>query len=130
MCYALVSDLPEIYEDYQRQRKGFLRISKFYNLLGNIVKQKRNKKLAGVVVTFLVFEAFRHMTQGQLQFQLIDLRLLFVVLISTVLGMGYGLFSAVLAIIGLTVSQILSGTSWPLLLYTIGLSILLISSLL
>lgn len=88
MCYALVSDLPEIYEDYQRQRKGSLRISKFYNLLGNIVKQKRNKKLAGVVVTFLVFEAFRHMTQGQLQFQLIDLRLLFVVLISTVLGMG------------------------------------------
>ncbi|MFR3236342.1 MAG: hypothetical protein ACLTOX_02440 [Streptococcus thermophilus] len=101
----------QIYEDYQRQRKGSLRISKFYNLLGNIVKQKRNKKLAGVVVTFLVFEAFRHMTQGQLQFQLIDLRLLFVVLISTVLGMGYGLFSAVLAIIGLTVSQILSGTS-------------------
>lgn len=46
------------------------------------------------------------MTQGQLQFQLIDLRLLFVVLISTVLGMGYGLFSAVLAIIGLTISQI------------------------
>ncbi|MFR3850498.1 MAG: hypothetical protein ACLTYH_09955 [Streptococcus salivarius] len=54
------------------------------------------------------------MTQGQLQFQLIDLRLLFVVLISTVLGMGYGLFSAVLAIIGLTISQIMSGTSWQL----------------
>lgn len=117
MRYALVRDLPDIYEDYQRQRKGSLRISKFRNLLGKIVKQKRNKKLAGVVVTFLVFEAFRHMTQDQLQFQLIDLRLLFVVLISTVLGMGYGLFSAVLAIIGLTVSQILSGTSWQLLLY-------------
>lgn len=117
MRYALVRDLPDIYEDYQRQRKGSLRVSKLRNLLGNIVKQKRNKKLAGVVVTFLVFEAFRHMTQGQLQFQLIDLRLLFVVLISTVLGMGYGLFSSVLAIIGLTVSQILSGTSWQLLLY-------------
>ena len=56
----------------------------------NILIQ-RNKKLAAVVVTFLVFEAFRYMTQSQLQFQLIDLRLLFVVLISTVLGMGYGL---------------------------------------
>ena len=77
----------------------------------NILIQ-RNKKLAAVVVTFLVFEAFRYMTQSQLQFQLIDLRLLFVVLISTVLGMGYGLFSAVLAIIGLTISKIMSGTSW------------------
>ena len=82
----------------------------------NILIQ-RNKKLAAVVVTFLVFEAFRYMTQSQLQFQLIDLRLLFVVLIGTVLGMGYGLFSAVLAIIGLTISQIMSGTSWQLLLY-------------
>ncbi len=82
----------------------------------NILIQ-RNKKLAAVVVTFLVFEAFRYMTQSQLQFQLIDLRLLFVVLISTVLGMGYGLFSAVLAIIGLTISKIMSGTSWQLLLY-------------
>ena len=117
MRYALVRDLPDIYEDYQKQRKGSLRVSKFRNIVDNIVKQKRNKKLAAVVVTFLVFEAFRYMTQGQLQFQLIDLRLLFVVLISTVLGMGYGLFSAVLAIIGLTISQILSGTSWQLLLY-------------
>ena len=117
MRYALVRDLPDIYEDYQKQRKGSLRVSKFRNFVDNIVKQKRNKKLAAVVATFLVFEAFRYMTQGQLQFQLIDLRLLFVVLISTVLGMGYGLFSAVLAIIGLTISQILSGTSWQLLLY-------------
>ena len=53
----------------------------------NILIQ-RNKKLAAVVVTFLVFEAFRYMTQSQLQFQLIDLRLLFVVLISTVFGHG------------------------------------------
>ena len=56
--------------------KVLLRVSKFRNIVDNIVKQKRNKKLAAVVVTFLVFEAFRYMTQGQLQFQLIDLRLL------------------------------------------------------
>lgn len=78
---------------------------------------KEEQEVSRCCCYFLGFEAFRHMTQGQLQFQLIDLRLLFVVLISTVLGMGYGLFSAVLAIIGLTVSQILSGTSWQLLLY-------------
>ena len=44
MRYALVRDLPDIYEDYQKQRKGSLRVSKFRNIVDNIVKQKRNKK--------------------------------------------------------------------------------------
>ncbi|MFR2056855.1 MAG: hypothetical protein ACLS3S_03610 [Streptococcus salivarius] len=58
LCVMPWCDLPDIYEDYQKQRKGSLRVSKFRNIVDNIVKQKRNKKLAAVVATFLVFKLF------------------------------------------------------------------------
>ena len=51
MRYALVRDLPDIYEDYQKQRKGSLRVSKFRNIVDNIVKQKRIRT-AAVIATF------------------------------------------------------------------------------
>ncbi len=45
MRYALVRDLPDIYEDYQKQRKGSLRVSKFRNIVDNIVKQREIRNL-------------------------------------------------------------------------------------
>ena len=48
-------------------------------------------KIAELLLTFLVFEALNRVAGNQVQFQMIDLRLVYIVLFSSLYGINYGL---------------------------------------
>ena len=117
MRYSILRELPMLYDEFRQRQKDLKPRHKLEKLVAVTSLQTRGRKLLEILLVFGVFEVLSYMSKSQLQFQLVDLRLLFVVLISTVLGMTYGLFASGLAILGLTMTQIAQGASWQLLLY-------------
>lgn len=112
--FSLRDDLPSLWNAWQavsRPPQG--RLEKLFHSL-------RNQKAAGVLLeVFIVWlgtELLVRLTTTQAQFRMIDFRLLFVVLLSTVHGMNTGVLAAVLAAVSLVLGYLRQGTA-PILLF-------------
>lgn len=79
--------------------------------------RKAYQKVAEISLAFLLSEGLSTLLNGFNQFKMIDIRLLFVTLISTIFGTLYGIFAGLLSILGLFAANIFSGGNWQSIVY-------------
>ncbi|AXQ79017.1 hypothetical protein DDV21_007915 [Streptococcus chenjunshii] len=117
MRSSILDDLPELYRHAAQRAKNDQKRRRLSEILRRIRSQGQIQKLGEVGILFLLSEILYSYTSANLQFRLVDIRLLFVVLISTVFGTYFGLFAAALSALALLFSSVASGTDWRIILY-------------
>lgn len=112
---SLLEELTDIYEDYCEKTNHKTRkidvVKTFLKVHDKIVK------IAELLLTFLVFEALNRVAGNQVQFQMIDLRLVYIVLFSSLYGINYGLAAAGLETLSLLAAYTKTGIGWTTLFY-------------
>ena len=112
---SLLEDLTEIYEDYCEKTNHKTRkidvVKTFLKAHDKIVR------IAELLLTFFVFEALNRVAGNQVQFQMIDLRLVYIVLFSSLYGINYGLAAAGLETLSLLAAYTKTGIGWTTLFY-------------
>ena len=112
---SLLEELTEIYEDYCEKTNHKTRkidvVKTFLKVHDKIVK------IAELLLTFFVFEALNRVAGNQVQFQMIDLRLVYIVLFSSLYGINYGLAAAGLETLSLLAAYTKTGIGWTTLFY-------------
>ncbi|MEX2805186.1 hypothetical protein AB3329_08750 [Streptococcus sp. H31] len=117
MAASVLDRLPELYQLAVKEAKKIQKRRRITHILRRVRSQGQIQKLGEVGVLFLLSEILNSYTSANLQFRLVDIRLLFVVLISTVFGTYFGLFAAGLSALALFFSNMASGTDWRIMLY-------------
>ena len=112
--YSLLEDLPEIYRAWSE--KQALKKTPARKLWDRIRQSKRLIKLLEIVAAWIVAEALVQATRTNAQFQTVDFRLMYVMLIGTVYGLNAGVLAAILASVSLVFGYLRQGMS-PLLLF-------------
>ena len=112
----LEDELPEVIAAQERsdknEKRGFLaRAGNFIREHGFIVK------LVELVIGFFLMEFLNRATQTTIQFQYIDFRLLYIVLMGTLHGMRTGLAAAAFASLSLLASMIQNHSNWRAIAY-------------
>ena len=113
--YNILDDLPAIYNVWcaqQTEKKSFAR-----KTVDKIRQSPRLLRLVEIAAAWLVTELLVRITGTDAQFQMVDFRLMFVVLIGTVYGLNAGVLSAVLASVSLAMGYLRQGTTLMLLFY-------------
>ena len=113
--YSILDDLPAIYNVWcarQAEKKSFAR-----KTVDKIRQSPRLLRLVEIAAAWLATELLVRITGTDAQFQMIDFRLMFVVLIGTVYGLNAGVLSAVLASVSLAMGYLRQGTTLMLLFY-------------
>ena len=113
--YSLLDDLPAIYNVWcarQAEKKSLV-----HKTVEKLRQSTRLLRLAEIAAAWLATEWLVRATGTDAQFQMIDFRLMFVMLIGTVYGLNAGVLSAVLASISLAVGYLRQGTTLMLLFY-------------
>ena len=85
--------------------------------MDKIRQSPRLLRLVEIAAAWLATELLVRITGTDAQFQMIDFRLMFVVLIGTVYGLNAGVLSAVLASVSLAMGYLRQGTTLMLLFY-------------
>lgn len=105
----------DYYEDYCEKTNHKTRkidvVKTFLKVHDKIVK------IAELLLTFFVFEALNRVAGNQVQFQMIDLRLVYIVLFSSLYGINYGLAAAGLETLSLLAAYTKTGIGWTTLFY-------------
>lgn len=117
MHYSIIDDLTDLYTLYLEQHRFAKYTSRLDDLISILRSHQRIQKIAEIMALFLVSEFLHLYTNAHFQFRLIDIRLLFVVLVSTVFGTYYGIASAFLSAAALLINNIISGRDWRIILY-------------
>ena len=112
---SLLDDLSEIYEQYCEKTNHKTR--KIDILKAFLNTHDKVTKIAELVLTFFVFEALNRVAGNQVQFQMIDLRLVYIVLFSSLYGINYGLAAAGLETLSLLAAYTKTGVGWTTLFY-------------
>ena len=113
--YSLLDDLPAIYNVWcarQAEKKSLV-----HKTVEKLRQSTRLLRLAEIAAAWLATECLVRATGTDAQFQMIDFRLMFVMLIGTVYGLNAGVLSAVLASISLAAGYLRQGTTLMLLFY-------------
>lgn len=113
--YNLLDDLPAIYRlwcDQQAAKKRFV-----HRAVDKLRQSPRLLRLVEIAAVWLITELLVRVTGTDAQFQMIDFRLMFVLLIGTVYGLNAGVLAAVLASVSLAAGYLRQGTALLLLLY-------------
>ena len=113
--YSLLDDLPAIYNVWcaqQAEKKSLV-----HKTVEKLRQSTRLLRLAEIAAAWLATEWLVRVTGADAQFQMIDFRLMFVMLIGTVYGLNAGVLSAVLASISLAAGYLRQGTTLMLLFY-------------
>ena len=113
--YNLLDDLPAIYRawcDRQAEKKRFV-----HRAVDKLRQSPRLLRLVEIAAVWLVTELLVRVTGTDAQFQMIDFRLMFVLLIGTVYGLNAGVLAAVLASVSLAAGYLRQGTTLMLLFY-------------
>ena len=113
--YSLLDDLPAIYNVWcaqQAEKKSLV-----HKTVEKLRQSTRLLRLAEIAAAWLATEWLVRVTGTDAQFQMIDFRLMFVMLIGTVYGLNAGVLSAVLASISLAAGYLRQGTTLMLLFY-------------
>lgn len=116
MKIDLLEELVELYETYTESRERAGNVQNKFALPG-LKKQSLWQSFLEVFIFFAVAEALHLLANRLPQFQQVDIRLLFVILVSTVYGMGLGLLAAVLAILALLWGEVSLGVDWHILFF-------------
>ena len=113
---SILEELPGLYEALlnggKRKEKGPLEGLRYL-----LLKQKAGLKILEFAVVFLLFEWLNGVLGNQAQFQMIDLRLLFIVLFSSLYGINYGIAAALAEAVSLIRQFEREDISWYVLFY-------------
>ncbi len=112
---SVLEELSEMYEQYQQLQEG--RISRWERLEEWVRRKGKLLRLVEFGVSFLVIELLNRLTGGMVQFEMVDLRLLFVVLMGIMYGMNMGIAAALLESVALVIAYSQQGISWLTLFY-------------
>lgn len=113
--YSLLEDLPTIYNIWCAQRAEKKSIVR--KAVDVLRQSPRLLRLVEIVAAWLAAEWLVRATGTDAQFQMVDFRLMFVMLIGTVYGLNAGVLSAVLASASLAAGYLRQGTTLMLLFY-------------
>lgn len=112
---SLLEDLSEIYAQYCQKTNYKIRkidaLKSFLNSHATVVR------IIELLLTFFVFEVLNRVAGNQVQFEMIDLRLVYIVLFSSLYGINYGLASAGLESLSLLAAYAKTGIGWTTLFY-------------
>lgn len=116
--YGIIEELPELYHRFclRRSRK----IPFYQKTVQYFRSQPWLLKTAELIAAALASEFLCRYTQSQAQFSMLDVRLLFVVLISTMYDMKFGMAAAFLASVSYGAERIREGTNALTLFYEPG----------
>lgn len=113
--YGILEELPELYRHFCLRRNK--KIPFYRKAVRYFRRQPGLLKIAELVTAALLSEVTVRYTQNQAQFSMIDVRLLFVVMISTMYDMKLGVAAAFLASLSYGAAQIRDGINWLTLFY-------------
>ena len=117
--YSILDDLSDLYCQFASESKPLRRLE-FRGLKKNIYRLRGHndfQKTAEILLAFLLSEVLSFVVARFNQLGMIDVRLLFVTLISTIFGTVYGVFAGVLSVLGLFVTSIAAGNKWQSIVY-------------
>lgn len=112
---SLLEEIPQMYEEYKRRRGR--RLSWADRLKVLVRRPKRFWQTAENILLFLGMEGLELLMGNQAQFEMMDIRLLYVVVIGTIYGMNQGVLAAGLASFSLILSYADQGMNWLTLFY-------------
>lgn len=112
---SLLEDLPEVYEAYCEKTNHKAR--KIAVLRDFLNQHKTLLKIVELLVTFLIFELLNRAAGNQVQFKMIDLRLVYIVLFGSLYGINYGIAAAGLETLSLLSAYVKENVSWTTLFY-------------
>ena len=112
---SILEHISEMYEEYkentQNNGEKMNRLASFWN---------RNNKILRIfefVICFWGFELLQRLLGNQAQFEMIDLRLVFIVLFGSLYGLEYGIAGAAAEGVSLLLAYESQGTKWYTLFY-------------
>lgn len=118
MHYSILSEIETICSEQlksttiHRQNK---KKKRFFSSTGFIALRKPVE----IIILFFLVEIVEKYTNSSAQFANLDLRLVFVALVSTYYGAGAGIFGALLAAFGFILAYILDSNNWHTLFYNV-----------
>lgn len=110
--------VPELYREFiekEKQKLGF-----FERLRDKIRLPQKILLAIELIIGAIMVEAAVIISRSSVQFRLIDYRLLFIVIMSTIWGSAAGFISATLMIVSLALAYYRNGTEWTMLFYDPG----------
>ena len=113
--YSLLDDLPAIYKLWQARQAE--KKSVVHRAMDKLRQSTRLLRIVEILAAWLLSEVLVRATGTDAQFQMIDFRLMFVMLIGTVYGLNAGVLAAVLASVSLAAGYLRQGTTLMLLFY-------------
>ncbi|MGT2770383.1 hypothetical protein ACVRYF_05390 [Streptococcus intermedius] len=117
--YSLLDDLADLYKDFVKENKAskHLEFNRLKAVVYTMRSHKTSQKIAEILLAFFLSEVLSAMLNGFNQLRMLDVRLLFITLVSTIFGTIYGIFASFLSIIGLFAATILAGGNWQSIVY-------------
>ncbi len=113
--YSLLDDLPEIYRAWSAQQAT--KKTAVRKLWDRMRRSGRLRRLAEIFAAGVVTEFLVQITRTDAQFQTVDFRLMYVMLIGTMYGLNAGVLAAILASVSLVLGYLRQGMSLVLLFY-------------
>ena len=113
---SLLQDLPTLWENYS-QRVKKVKNNPIARAVKAITNQRPVLRWIELFLLWIVFEWLGRLAGNTVQFEQIDLRLAFVVLMGCTYGLNQGVIAAILACISLVAANISAGTAWMSLVY-------------
>jgi hypothetical protein len=110
--------VPDLYKEFlekEHQKLGF-----FERIRSKVKLPQKLLMIAELAIGTLIVELAVTISRSNVQFRLIDYRLLFIVIMSTIWGSTAGFFSATLMIMSLANAYYRNGTEWVMLFYDPG----------
>ena len=113
---SMLQDLPTLLENY-RQRVKKTKENPIARTAKAITNPRPLLRWIELFLLWIVFEWLGRLAGNTVQFEQIDLRLAFVVLMGCTYGLNQGVIAAILACISLVAANISAGTAWMSLVY-------------
>lgn len=116
---SLIQDLPVLLENYLKRTQK-VNSSPIARAVRVITNQRQLLRWVELFLFWIVFEWLGRLAGNTAQFEQIDLRLAFVVLMGCTYGLNQGIVAAILACVSLVAASIAEGTAWMSLVYEPG----------
>ena len=113
--YSLLDDLPELYRIWAEQQ--VTKKSAAGRLFDKLRQSATLLRLVEIFAAWLAAEFLVRATNTDAQFQMVDFRLMYVMLIGTMYGLNSGVLAALLACVSLAAGYLRQGTTLMLLFY-------------
>lgn len=114
-CVAELDTYFQAYKEQTEEKKSWREHVQHYAILSDRMLIGAELVLGGLLVEFL-----NRLAGSSAQFRMIDIRLLFVVMMSSTYGTGIGLLAALMEILSLSVAFYREGRNWVQLFYDPG----------